>query len=114
MKQETNNMQTKEGLHAQGEWEAKPFISVTGKKYSIVSAYRIIGRVDKKEDAELITKAVNERQALLDSHRELLEALEYADRIMSSDKFPKYENSKPFANGLYQTIQTAINNAKNI
>ena len=57
----------------QDKWEVKPFTTVTGRKYSIVSSYDILCKTDKKEDAELICKAVNERQKLLDSNRELLD-----------------------------------------
>jgi len=70
-----------------------------------------IGKISNPDDAELIVKAVNERQKLLDSNRELLEILEKISqwRKLKSDVFT-YANGD--GNNFDNKLKTAINNAK--
>ncbi len=82
---------TKEVLHTQGEWKVittggiiEPFLINCGKieiaamKWGIKSSVpEVLEEV--QANAELICKAVNERQRLIDSNRELLLALKEAE-----------------------------------
>lgn len=125
---------SKEGLHTQGEkWfvdlgnydregDSSEIIirkEMNGELYDICSM-----TVDEtnfpKDHAEYIVKAVNERKALLDSHRELLEAAKKAQECFRKI-YDNYEQGADFDdiynNEAYwplSTLETAINNAKNI
>lgn len=66
-------------LHTQGEWEVKLFdklVVIVSPECKDGILTVTSGNVKQcKADAELIVKAVNERQALLDSQKELLAEL---------------------------------------
>lgn len=130
---------SKEGLHTQGEWE----VWESNNLFYIREHFsgEIIADLPDKANAELIVKAVNERQALLDentelkkqvkdlsdsaivdmvvnnkqalldSHKELLNLLIAYKNMVGNTG---YSIVKDEAKYLYSKAQTAINNAKNI
>lgn len=48
------------------DWEVKPFRTVTGLKYSIVSHYDVIAKCDKEDDAILLAQSKNMYYCLKD------------------------------------------------
>ena len=115
----TTTENSKEVLHTQGEWIMSN--DNTRKRYSILNedhtkrvaylAYEYpVTSNEAKANAELIVRAVNERQKLLDSNRELLEAVKAWMKYLD-DGYIKasYQNRDAILKA-----ETAINNAKNI
>lgn len=104
----------KEGLHTQGanfetlriglatDDEDCQLINELGEEILIIKSYPL------KENAETIMRAVNERKALLDSHRELLESLKELTSLYFNGG-----NTVTIAEA-NEKAKTAINNSKNI
>ena len=117
---------SKEVLHTQGEWYLENELPTTaGKKFYVfqinagdgsdVGEYNTTkGIAEAIANAELIVKAVNNYQKLLDSNRELLEAAKNA--IATLDRWQEHDNEAwdERDDATYDNLQTAINNAKNI
>lgn len=127
MKQETNTMQAKEGLHTQGEWLVSHTAFVTDgiSQINFGKIGKIVGCTFFKENsdfdtqkeaeanAELIVKAVNfytnERQALLDLLKDLNERYIYCFTKESHNPI----NHSAFREK-YMEVKEILNNAKNI
>ncbi len=118
---------TKEVLHTQGEWKAVEMMKPTDSRYRgiyIQTKTKFIAELqpygndyeETKANAELICKAVNERQRLIDSNRELLEALtDCIERMEKCRGILQDGPSKGFWGILDITeAKTAIHNAKNL
>lgn len=110
---------SKEGLHTQGEWFVKgrgtgndPFWIESSAAPNVPIAEIMIpyGKhiSELKANAELIVKAVNERKALLDSHREMKKALE--EFVYNWDALG---NGNDYSHTAIK-IKEALNNAKKI
>lgn len=56
-KDEEPKDESKEVKEGGEDWEVKPFRTVTGLKYSIVSHYYVIAKCDKEEDAILLAQS---------------------------------------------------------
>lgn len=114
---------SKEVLHTQGEWglDEQPGTASKYRFYSTTDGSNI-GWFDPDEEqkeagdanAELIVKAVNNYQKLLDSNRELLAAAK--DAIATLDRWQEHDNEAwdERDDATYNNLQTAINNAKNL
>lgn len=114
---------TKEVLHTQGEWKLGAAslpdgkINICGPLKLHESGY-VIAQVFMNGDyskgqanAEIICKAVNERQKLLDSNRELkMELGKWQNWFKNPEMGPR---DLLTAADIYETAKTAINNAKN-
>jgi len=116
----TTTENSKEVLHTQGErkyflaeHKGLQFMAYDSNEYGFGKIVCSFQKDVVKANAELIVKAVNERQKLLDSNRELLEILEKISqwRKLKSDVFT-YANGD--GNNFDNQIKSAINNAKNI
>lgn len=117
-KDNKTTQQPKEGLHTQDDFIEKAWrdgfdsglgccgISTNTKENTLFEKWK-----DKNQ------KAVNERQALLDSNNELLEILEFAANIierMSSEYADVAKKHANYTQGEYRKISSAINNAKKL
>lgn len=92
------------GLHTQGEWQ----LSKSGEVIycGVISVATTHGHSNSKANAELIVKAVNEREKLLASNRELVDLLNEILPLIKKGSLDIYNIS------LVDKIQTAINNSK--
>ncbi len=106
------------GLDSPEDGERWQIINQDGEHILYIESYPL------RENAIAICQAVNERQKLLDSNRELLDALKDAmdcPDMIAPGRFAyqigelyaqKSDQMRSFK--FYQRLQTAINNAKNI
>lgn len=116
MKQEKTTPDSKEGLHTQGEWKvSKQQFSLSAIKLRnpiMIEAHGVVayvsihdyGETMAKANAELICKAVNERQALLGALRDAFATL-LRWQEQESDLWDERDDET------LENIQTAINTA---
>lgn len=107
----------KEVLHTQGEWKFKVLpesthITVYSEMHGAICSIPANSNhfEEHKANAELICKAVNNYQTLLDSNKELLEALTELHNMVQHMKSP--EKTDRFYNAIVQAQAAIKNNTK--